>query len=244
MQVQETERGRERRQDVGKIEPKYVDWVDVLGIGVNVVYGEALVGKTRQALALAKKFMDENKKVMYIATEVNLIPLMDSIKKLLDGAEVIYEENPYGVFDTVKNLYRNRFKVKYDFVVLDSIGGIRENYRAMFGTGRLSDIAQVNQLVTRILHASALYAMHNKTVVFAITHMSRAIGKAWHGRDAMPTTTLHASHDATAIIHMYIRENYDEEGNIIGVERVAEVVEHRIKPTVVGMRIKLLEPPL
>ncbi len=43
---------------------------------------------------------------------------------------------------------------------------------------------------------------------------------------------------------MYIKENYDEEGNMVGVERVAEVVEHRVKPAVVGMRVKLLEPPL
>ncbi|WP_148224719.1 hypothetical protein [Vulcanisaeta moutnovskia] len=60
----------------------------------------------------------------------------------------------------------------------------------------------------------------------------------------MPTTTLHASHDATSIIHMYIRESYDEEGNVVGIERVTEVVEHRVMPELVGMKIKLLEPPL
>ncbi|WP_148224718.1 hypothetical protein [Vulcanisaeta moutnovskia] len=136
-----------------------------------------MVRKTRQALTLAKRFLGSDKRVLYIASEVNLIPLMDRIRKLLGGADVAYEENPYNVFDSVKNLYRNRSRVRYDFIVLDSVGGIRENYRAMFGTGRLADVAQVNQLVTRILHALALYAMHNKSIVFAITHMSRAIGR-------------------------------------------------------------------
>jgi hypothetical protein len=237
--------GRESRGEEGRGRERggFVRWEDVLVVGINVLYGEAMVGKTRQALALALKYKSAGWQVIYINTEVNFMDMVDKVREKL-GIEVRSFLYPFDLRDFVDGLWRNRNSLSKVFIVLDSIGGVRENFRALFGRGTLADTAQVNLFMTRLIHKLAIFALMTDSIVLAVTHESRAIGRLWHGEDGMPTTTLHASHDAMSIVRMQIIENRDEVGNLISVERIARIIEHRTKPELVGKYVELLEPPL
>ena len=223
---------------------RYVDWRDVIYTGPNLLFGPPLSGKSRFAWAIMNQLLGEGKKVLYIATEPNLVPILDQLRKVLSDAVIEYFENPFQVREYAKLLYLRRKWVKYDFVVVDSLAGVREDYSFMYGSGKLRDTFEANRLTTEITWGLARYAYYNKIPVLIITHETPGINRTCFGKQACPTSSIHAMYTVSSVMYMYKQEKRDEEGNVVSIERVIEVVDHRYKPELIGYRVKLLEPPL
>jgi len=232
-----TEKKPEAREETQKRE--VVEWYEVFDKDlVYLKYGKAGVGKTRLALAIAKRNAEASRDVIYISTELNNDPLMDSIRKFVTEVMPIYK--PYDVFNTLK---RMTFEPG-DVIIVDSLGGIRENWVAFYGRGNLSDTAPTNRLIANIVHLLALRWVQTKRQikVILITHESPAVGKMWHGEDGAPTTAQHSIHDVSMVIRVLIRESYDETGELVSVERVGKIVMDRYNVIGAGKIFYLPQP--
>jgi len=228
----ETREGETQRREV-------VEWHEVFdGDRINLVYGKAGVGKTRLALAIAKRDSESGRDVIYISTELNNDPMIDSIRKFVTEVMPIYK--PYDVFNTLKHM---TFEPG-DVVIIDSLGAIRENWVAFYGRGNLSDTAPTNRLIANIVHLLALRWVQTKRQikVILITHESPSVGKLWHGEDGAPTTAQHSVHDISMVIRIVMRENYDETGELISVERIGRVVMDRYNVIGAGKIFYLPQP--
>ena len=230
--------------DEGETNAKYVEWRDVLYTGPNVIYGPPLVGKSRFAWAIMAQLRSEGKKALYMVTEPNLSPIMDQLRKVLDGVAIEVFDNPYQVREYVRLLYVRRKWVRYDFIALDSLAGLRENYAFMYGSGKLRDVYEANRLTTEVVWGLSQYANFHRVPILVITHETPGINRTCFGKPTCPTASTHAMYAVSSVMYMFKVENKDEEGNVVSIERVIEVVDHRYRPELVGCRVRLLEPPL
>jgi Cdc6-like AAA superfamily ATPase len=233
-----TERKIETREEETQ-RKEVVEWYEVFdGNKINLVYGKAGVGKTRLALAIAKRDVESGRDVIYISTELNNDPMIDAIKKFATNVMPIYK--PYEVFNTLKHM---SFEPG-DVVVIDSLGAIRENWVAYYGRGNLGDTAPTNRLIANIVHLLALRWVQTKRQikVILITHESPAVGKLWYGEDGAPTTAQHSMHDISMVIRVLMRESYDETGELVSVERVGKVVMDRYNVIGAGKIFYLPQP--
>jgi nucleoside-triphosphatase THEP1 len=205
---------------------------------ILLVYGEAGIGKTRLVLAVAKRDVENGRRVIFINTETNNAPLIDAIAKYVTEIHTIY--NPYQVRDFVK---RYQFKPG-DVIIIDSLGGIRENWTYFYGRDNVSDVAPTNRLITSIVHAISmkwsLLKLQLKAIL--ITHRSPAIGRTWHGEPEAPTTAQHSMHDVSMVIRIFERVKVDELGNVIAKERIGEIVFDRYNVVGVGKIFYLPQP--
>ena len=205
---------------------------------IHLMYGEDGVGKTRLAVAISKREVENGRRVIYIDTETNNAPLVDAIAKYVTEIHTIYR--PYQVRDFVRNY---QFKPG-DVVIIDSIGGIRENWTYYYGRSNVSDTAPTNMLITSIVHIIsmkwALLKLQLKAIL--ITHRSPAIGKTWHGESEAPTTAQHSMHDVGMVIRIFERDKVDELGNVIAKERIGKIVFDRYNVVGVGKIFYLPQP--
>jgi len=232
----------ERREGETQPEAKrreVVEWHEVFdGNKIKLVYGKAGVGKTRLALAIAKRDTEAGRDVLYISTELNNDPMIDAISKYVTSVMPIYK--PYEVFNTLKRMTID----PGDVIIIDSLGGIRENWTTFYGRGNTSDTAPTNRLITSIVHLLALRWVQTKRQikVILITHESPAIGKLWYGEDGAPTTAQHSMHDVSMAVRIVMRENYDETGELVSVERIGKVVMDRYNEIGAGKIFYLPQP--
>jgi len=228
----ETREGETQRREV-------VEWYEVFdGNKIKLVYGKAGVGKTRLALAIAKRDTEAGRDVFYISTELNNDPMIDAISKYVTNVMPIYK--PYEVFNTLKRMTID----PGDVIIVDSLGGIRENWTTFYGRGNTSDTAPTNRLITSIVHLLALRWVQTKRQikVILITHESPAIGRLWYGEDGAPTTAQHSMHDVSMVIRILMRESYDETGELVSVERIGKVVMDRYNEIGAGKIFYLPQP--
>ncbi len=228
----EAREGEAQRREV-------VEWYEVFdGNKIKLVYGKAGVGKTRLALAVAKRDTEAGRDVFYISTELNNDPLIDAISKYVTNVMPIYK--PYEVFNTLKRMTID----PGDVIIIDSLGGIRENWVTYYGRGNVSDTAPTNRLIASIVHLLALRWVQTKRQikVILITHESPAVGKLWYGEDGAPTTAQHSMHDVSMVVRIVMRENYDETGELISVERIGRVVMDRYNVIGAGKIFYLPQP--
>jgi len=228
----ETREGETQRREV-------VEWYEVFAKDlIYLKYGKAGAGKTRLALAIAKRDSESGRDVIYISTELNNDPLIDAIKKFVTDVRVIYK--PYDVFHTIRSMNLS----PGDVIIIDSLGGIRENWVVMYGKGNLSDVAPTNRLIAGIVHLLALkwVQLKRQIKVILITHESPAVGRLWHGEDGAPTTAQHSIHDVSLVIRLVMRENYSESGELISVERIGKVVMDRYNVIGAGKIFYLPQP--
>ena len=228
----ETREGETQRREV-------VEWYEVFAKDlIYLKYGKAGAGKTRLALAIAKRDSESGRDVIYISTELNNDPLIDAIKKFVTDVRAIYK--PYDVFHTIRSMNLS----PGDVIIIDSLGGIRENWVVMYGKGNLSDVAPTNRLIAGIVHLLALkwVQLKRQIKVILITHESPAVGKLWHGEDGAPTTAQHSIHDVSLVIRLVMRENYSESGELISVERIGKVVMDRYNVIGAGKIFYLPQP--
>ena len=232
----------ERREGETQPETKrreVVEWHEVFdGNKIKLVYGKAGVGKTRLALAIAKRDVEAGRDVFYISTELNNDPMIDAISKYVTNVMPIYK--PYEVFNTLKRMTID----PGDVIIIDSLGGIRENWTTFYGRGNTSDTAPTNRLITSIVHLLALRWVQTKRQikVILITHESPAIGKLWYGEDGAPTTAQHSMHDVSMVVRILMRESYDETGELVSVERIGKVVMDRYNEVGAGKIFYLPQP--
>ena len=232
----------ERREGETQPEAKrreVVEWHEVFdGNKIKLVYGKAGVGKTRLALAIAKRDTEAGRDVLYISTELNNDPMIDAISKYVTSVMPIYK--PYEVFNTLKRMTID----PGDVIIIDSLGGISENWTTFYGRGNTSDTAPTNRLITSIVHLLALRWVQTKRQikVILITHESPAIGKLWYGEDGAPTTAQHSMHDVSMAVRIVMRENYDETGELVSVERIGKVVMDRYNEIGAGKIFYLPQP--
>ena len=228
----EAREGEAQRREV-------VEWFEVFDRDlIYLKYGKAGTGKTRLAVLIAKRMVEAGRDVVYISTELNNDPLIDAIKKYATDVMPIYK--PYEVFNTLKHMTIE----PGDVIIIDSLGGIRENWTTYYGRGNLSDTAPTNRLIASIVHLLALRWVQTKRQikVILITHESPAVGKLWHGEDGAPTTAQHSVHDISMVVRVVMRENYDETGELISVERVGKVVMDRYNVIGAGKIFYLPQP--
>jgi len=233
-----TERKPEAREGEAQ-RREVVEWHEVFdGNKIKLVYGKAGVGKTRLALAIAKRDTEAGRDVFYISTELNNDPLIDAISKYVTNVMPIYK--PYEVFNTLKRMTID----PGDVIIIDSLGGIRENWVAFYGRGNLGDTAPTNRLIANIVHLLALRWVQTKRQikVILITHESPAVGKLWYGEDGAPTTAQHSMHDVSMVIRILMRESYDEAGELVSVERIGKVVMDRYNEIGAGKIFYLPQP--
>ncbi len=232
----------ERREGETQPETKrreVVEWHEVFdGNKIKLVYGKAGVGKTRLALAIAKRDTEAGRDVFYISTELNNDPMIDAISKYVTNVMPIYK--PYEVFNTLKRMTID----PGDVIIIDSLGGIRENWTTFYGRGNTSDTAPTNRLITSIVHLLALRWVQTKRQikVILITHESPAIGKLWYGEDGAPTTAQHSMHDVSMVVRILMRESYDETGELVSVERIGKIVMDRYNEIGAGKIFYLPQP--
>jgi len=216
-----------------------VEWYEVFAKDlIYLKYGKAGVGKTRLALAIAKRDLESGRDVIYISTELNNDPMIDAIKKYATNVMPIYK--PYEVFNTLKHMTIE----PGDVIIIDSLGGIRENWTTFYGRGNLSDTAPTNRLIASIVHLLALRWVQSKRQikVILITHESPAVGKLWYGEDGAPTTAQHSVHDISMVIRIVMRENYNEVGELVSVERIGKIVMDRYNVIGAGKIFYLPQP--
>ena len=228
----ETREGETQRREV-------VEWYEVFAKDlVYMMYGKAGVGKTRLAVSIAKRDSESGRDVIYISTELNNDPLIDAIKKFVTDVRAIYK--PYDVFHTIRSMNLS----PGDVIIIDSLGGIRENWVVMYGRGNLSDVAPTNRLIAGIVHLLALkwVQLKRQIKVILITHESPSVGRLWHGEDGAPTTAQHSVHDISMVIRIVMRENYDETGELVSVERIGRVVMDRYNVIGAGKIFYLPQP--
>jgi len=236
----ETREGETQRREVVEEErEEVVEWYEVFERNlIYLMYGEAGVGKTRLAVAVSKREVENGRRVIYIDAETNNAPLVDAISKYVTEIHTIYR--PYQVFEFVK---RYQFKPG-DVIIIDSLGGIRENWSYFYGRGNVSDTAPTNRLITSIVHAISmkwtLLKLQLKAVL--ITHRSPAIGKTWHGESESPTTAQHSMHDVSMVIRIFERDKVDELGNVIAKERIGKIVLDRYNVVGAGKIFYLPQP--
>jgi len=144
------------------------------------------------------------------------------------------------VFNTLKRMTID----PGDVIIIDSLGGIRENWTTFYGRGNTSDTAPTNRLIASIVHLLALRWVQTKRQikVILITHESPAIGKLWYGEDGAPTTAQHSMHDVSMAVRIVMRENYDETGELVSVERIGKVVMDRYNEIGAGKIFYLPQP--
>ena len=228
----EVREGETQRREV-------VEWFEVFDKDIiYLVYGKAGVGKTRLAVSIAKRDLESGRDVVYISTELNNDPMIDAIRKYATNVMPIYK--PYEVFNTLKHTTIE----PGDVVIIDSLGGIRENWVVMYGRSNTSDIAPTNRLIASIVHLLALRWIQTKRQikVILITHESPAVGKLWYGEDGSPTTAQHSMHDVSMVIRILMRENYDETGELVSVERIGKIVMDRYNVIGAGRIFYLPQP--
>ena len=233
-----TERKIETREEETQ-RKEVVEWYEVFSKDlIYLKYGKAGVGKTRLALAIAKRDTEAGRDVIYVSTELNNDPMIDAIKKYATNVMPIYK--PYEVFNALKHMNLE----PGDVVIIDSLGGIRENWTTFYGRGNLSDTAPTNRLIASIVHLLTLRWVQTKRQikVILITHESPAVGKLWHGEDGAPTTAQHSVHDISMVIRVVMRENYDEAGELISVERIGKIVMDRYSVIGAGKIFYLPQP--
>jgi len=227
----------ETREEAQKRE--VVEWYEAFDKNlIDLVYGKAGGGKTRLAVAIAKRDVEAGRDVTYISTELNNDPLIDAISKYVTNVMPIYK--PYEVFSTLKRMTIE----PGDVIIIDSLGGIRENWGTFYGRGNLSDTAPTNRLIASIVHLLALRWVQTKRQikVILITHESPAVGKLWYGEDGAPTTAQHSIHDVSMVIRVLMRESYDETGELISVERIGKIVMDRYNVIGAGKVFYLPQP--
>ena len=227
----------EAREEAQKRE--VVEWYEAFDKNlIDLVYGKAGGGKTRLAISIAKRDLESGRDVIYISTEINNDPLIDAISKYVTNVMPIYK--PYEVFSTLKHMTIE----PGDVIIIDSLGGIRENWVSYYGRGNTSDTAPTNRLITNIVHLLALRWVQTKRQikVILITHESPAIGKLWYGEDGAPTTAQHSMHDVSMVIRILMRENYDETGELVSVERIGKIVMDRYNVIGAGKIFYLPQP--
>ncbi len=232
-----TERKPETREETQRGE--VIEWYEVFAKDlVYLVYGKAGVGKTRLAVSIAKRDSESGRDVIYISTELNNDPLIDAIKKFVTDVRAIYK--PYDVFHTIRSMNLS----PGDVIIIDSLGGIRENWVVMYGKGNLSDVAPTNRLIAGIVHLLALkwVQLKRQIKVILITHESPSVGRLWHGEDGAPTTAQHSIHDISMVIRIVMRENYDETGELVSVERIGRVIMDRYNVIGAGRIFYLPQP--
>jgi hypothetical protein len=199
-----------------------VDWRQVFGAdAIYMIYGPAMVGKTSLAVNIADADLKAGRHVTYIATELNLKPILDKIKPHVSELHEYYD--PMGLLN-----WLNGFSVKNpSTLIIDSLGGIRMNYMADYSraTGGLPDTFRVNMLIQIIVHRLIeAWAMGGLKVIL-INHESPAIRGDFYNEDTYPTSARKALHDSVIVIRLFTREV--TEGNIVKIVRVGKVILDR-----------------
>jgi len=188
---------------------------------IYMIYGPAMVGKTSLAVNIADADLKAGRHVTYIATELNLKPILDKIKPHVSELHEYYD--PMGLLN-----WLNGFSVrKPSTLIIDSLGGVRMNYMADYSraTGGLPDTFRVSMLIQIIAHRLIeAWAMGGLKVIL-INHESPSIRGGFYSEDAYPTGAKKALHDSGIVVRLFTREV--AEGNVVKIVRVGKVILDR-----------------
>jgi len=198
-----------------------MDWSQVFGHdAIYTIYGPAMIGKTMLALNIAERDLKAGRHVAYIATELNLKPILDKIKPHVSELVELYD--PMELWNWVDRLSLS----KPTTVILDSIGGVRVNYIATYSktAGGPPDTARINTLIQLIVHGFRVASGTGQLRVILIAHESPAISE-FYLEDTYPTSARKALYDADIVIRILLREV--TEGNTVKVARVGKVILDR-----------------
>jgi len=199
-----------------------MDWSQVFGYdAIYTIYGPAMIGKTALAVNIAERDLKAGRHVAYIATELNLKPILDKIKPHVSELVELYD--PMELLNWV-----NGFSVKKPTtIILDSIGGFRVNYMAMYSktAGGPPDTARINTLIQLIVHGFRVASETGQLKVLLIAHESPVVSGEFYREDTYPTSTRKALYDADIVVKVLLREV--TEGNTIKIVRIGKVILDR-----------------
>ena len=199
-----------------------MDWRQVFGAdAIYMIYGPPMIGKTRLAVSIADNDLKAGRHVVYIATELNLKPILDKIKQHASELHEYYD--PMELLNWVNGLgFKNPTTL-----IIDSLGGVRMNYMAEYSkaTGGLPDTVRVSMLIQILAHRlMEAWAMGNLKIIL-VNHESPAINEPFFGEETYPTSAKKALHDVGIVVRLYTREV--TEGNVVRVERVGRIILDR-----------------
>lgn len=184
-----------------------------LGFDINtvgVLYGKALVGKTRFSIKLAKALANElGLKPRFLVTEINWF-FKHKGKSFYDIAIEEFGKESVYFCKTSKELISNLLKIldKDVFIVVDSVGAISQSFLAKYvlEKGEEESIVvtpRVIPFVNAITYTIAVNCIEKGATALLIAHEQELINRKFFMEDTKPSFGSRALHSCTYIWRMY-----------------------------------------
>ena len=234
-------------RDEPKVKPQviYEEKEDILekvasiGFDVNtvgVLFGTALVGKTRFAIKLAEALKERmGLTPKFLVTETNWLfkvkdkPFIEMVREKFGSDSVMYCRTTRELLTSLKKSIESNA-----FVVVDSIGAISQRFLTRFIIERGEEetivvAPRVIPFVNAITQYIAESCLEKGATALLIAHEQQLINRKFFTEDTKPSFGSRALHSCTYIWKMYI----DPKTN----ERKIKCVVHRFDQSYIGKEI-------